>query len=101
MARGDNKELVTKTMLNEAGDAILEGMDNIFIEQDKRFDKIDRWLDKVENQLGKVEVELSQMSKGEFRSSGLNKTQILIFEARHVFELISFKGKLKATGCLG
>jgi hypothetical protein len=88
-------------MLNEAVDAILEGIGNMFIEQDKRFDKIDSWLDKVENQLGKVEVELSQMSKGEFRSSGLNKTQILIFAARHIFELISFRGKLKATGCLG
>ena len=56
MPNDKDKEYVTKTMLGEAVDAILNGMNNM-VEGLKS--EMNSQFDKVENRLGKVEVELS------------------------------------------
>lgn len=51
MTKISNDELVTKGMLNEAVDTILEGINNLYAKHDQRFDKIDKRLDKIEGDI--------------------------------------------------
>ena len=48
MKKSSHDEPVTKGVLDEAVEAILNGMNKMFSERDKRFDQIDRRLDKLE-----------------------------------------------------
>ena len=56
MANGDDKEHVTKQMLDEAIDAILEGMSKLVGGLEN---KMNTRFDNVENRLQKVETEIS------------------------------------------
>ncbi|MDP1710256.1 MAG: hypothetical protein Q8L28_01440 [bacterium] len=48
MTKVNPNQPATKGMLDEAVDAILEGMNNLYTKHDQRFDKVDKRLDKIE-----------------------------------------------------
>lgn len=58
MAKGSNKEYITKTTLNEAVDAILNGINNMVKDLKS---EMNTCFDGVENRLRSVEVELSHV----------------------------------------
>lgn len=65
MANGDDKEHVTKQMLDEAIDAILEGMSKLVggleNKMNTRFDNVENRLQKVETEISYVKDEMNDL----------------------------------------
>ncbi len=65
MKNDNDKEYITKATLNEAVDAILEGVNKMVVglqtDMNARFDKVDGRFEGVENRLDKVEAELTHV----------------------------------------
>ena len=72
MAKKDQSATVTNRMLDEAKDAILDGINGMFLERDKRLNRIEKRQTSMENLLSDLKVELSHEKdtvnglKGEF-----------------------------------
>lgn len=58
MAKINTNKPVTNGMLNQAVDAILEGMNNLYLKHDQKFDNVDQKMDKVEKRLSKIEYDV-------------------------------------------
>ena len=56
MKKSSRDEPVTKGMLDEAVEAILNGMNKMFSERDKRLDKNDNRLDSIDKRLERLEA---------------------------------------------
>lgn len=78
MAKNSSEKFVTETMLQEAVEAILKGMDNLFDrfkdEVSKRFGEVDKRFDKLESEITFIKRDISDIkadlsdtpSRGEF-----------------------------------
>ena len=72
MAKDSNKDLVTKSMLDDAVDVILKGMDKLFgglkTEMNKRFDRVETDITFIKRDTRDIKAELSDTpSRREFK----------------------------------
>ena len=61
MAKEGQREAITKRMLDEAIDAILDGINGMFLKRDKRLKRIENRQTGMESLLSELKVELSQV----------------------------------------
>ena len=71
MAKNSYKDLVTRSMLNDAVDAILKGVDKLFgglkTEMNRRFDKVETDITFIKRDIRDIKAELSDTpSRREF-----------------------------------